>query len=342
MSRLKTLAPLDDHVPIGWWEPMRWQRWATNPRKLLRGLQHAPVAVRIAGPSDRDGCSGLSTRWTFDRRRHGPRVLITFSGFSHLASLVARWRILADAIWQIGREDPDFAFHDAVISLADGVGPETPAAEHAFAKRPGSAARLIPNPYLLRPRPWLTPPLPWAWKTDTLYFRGSSTGPQSIEANLRATLCHLAKALPQTDCQLSRLGNSSPAFAGELKEHGLVGGRHPLDMLNLHRFLADVDGHGSSWDRFLLIGSFGGVPIRFEPQWEECWHHLLADGHNCVVANRHTLADVLERLRSRPAEARRIAANARDLVQTHLSRPALRRMLAETLSTTPNTPSQRT
>ncbi|MFN9271779.1 MAG: glycosyltransferase [Planctomycetia bacterium] len=334
MSRLKTLAPLDDHEPIGWWEPMPWQRWATNPRKILRGLQHAPVSVRIAGPADRDGCAGLSTRWTFDRRRHGPRVLITFSEFSHLASLTARWRILADAIWEIGRDDSSFSFHDAVISLADGVGSETPAAEHTFAKRPGSPARLIPNPYLLRPRPWLTPPLPWALKTNTLYFRGSSTGPQSIEANLRATLCHLAKTLPHTDCRLSRLGNSSPAFARELKQHGLVGGRHPIDMLNLHRFLADVDGHGSSWDRFLLIGSFGGVPIRFEPQWEECWHPLLADGHNCVVADRHTLADVLERLRSHPAEARRIASNARDLVRTHLSRPALRRMLAETLRTT--------
>jgi predicted component of type VI protein secretion system len=111
-----------------------------------------------------------------------------------------------------------------------------------------------------------------------------------------------------------------------------VGRRHPIDMLNLHRFLADVDGNVSSWDRFLLIGSFGGVPIRFEPQWEECWHHMLADGHNCIVADRHTLADVLSRLRSRPEEARRIAANARELVCTHLSRRALRRMLADTLT----------
>jgi hypothetical protein len=331
MSRLKTLAPHVDHVPIGWWEPMPWRSWVTNPRKVFRGLRHAPVSVRIAGPDDRDGRADRSTRWTFDRRRHGPRVLITFSGFSHLTALTARWRILADAIWEIGREDPDFAFHDAIISLADGVGPETPAEEHAFAKRPGSPARLIPNPYLLRARPWLTPPLPWAWKTDTLYFRGSSTGPQSIEENLRAMLCHLAKSLPRTDCRLSRLGNSSSEFAKELHKHGLVGRRHPIDILNLHRFLTDVDGNVSSWDRFLLIGSFGGVPIRFEPQWEECWHHLLADGHNCVVADRHTLADVLARLRSRPEEARRIAANARELVRAHLSRRALRRMLADTL-----------
>ena len=51
-----------------------------------------------------------------------------------------------------------------------------------------------------------------------------------------------------------------------------------------------------------------------------------------VVADRHTLADVLARLRSRPEEARRIAANARELVRAHLSRRALRRMLADTLT----------
>jgi hypothetical protein len=31
----------------------------------------------------------------------------------------------------------------------------------------------------------------------------------------------------------------------------------------------------------------------FEPAWEECWHHLLKDGENCVVDDRHTLKDIL-------------------------------------------------
>jgi glycosyltransferase involved in cell wall biosynthesis len=93
----------------------------------------------------------------------------------------------------------------------------------------------------------------------------------------------------------------------------------------------DADGNSSSWDRYLLIGHYGGVPIRFENLWQECWHSLLVDGENCVVADRHSLAAAVERLRANPDTARRIAANAGRTAAEQLSRPALLGRLAATL-----------
>jgi maltooligosyltrehalose synthase len=89
--------------------------------------------------------------------------------------------------------------------------------------------------------------------------------------------------------------------------------------MNKHRFLVDADGNTTSWDRYMWIGTFGGVPILFEPAWEECWHGSLVNGDNCIVADRATLGEVLERLRSDTALARHIAAGAAKLVATQLS-----------------------
>jgi hypothetical protein len=172
-----------------------------------------------------------------------------------------------------------------LIDLSDGVDTDAPPNLLAFARRPGSRARLIPNPYLLRPRPWLGPALPWAMKRDSVYFRGASTGSTDYDANARVALCRVAKTMPRADCRVSRIKQVDAHFAARLEEEGLVGWRLPIWAMNRHRFLVEADGNSSSWDRYMLIGSFGGVPIRFECEWEECWHGLLVDGVNCVTAD---------------------------------------------------------
>ncbi|MFM7108634.1 MAG: hypothetical protein ACKOZU_08565, partial [Planctomycetaceae bacterium] len=250
-------------TPVSRLHPHAAAYWALHPRKLVRSLGHAPVAVRVGG-RDADAWGPDASWWTFDRARHGDRVLISFATDDALRRWTARWRIVAAAVRDVARSRPDLRVHDFPLDLNDGVHPGTPLHVHAFARPVGSTVALVPNPYLLRPRPWLTPPLPWGWKTDTLYFRGSATGADDYEANVRVALCRLARALPRADCRLSRTRHRDAAFVARLAADGLAGRRHPLDALNLHRFLVDCDGHVSSWDRFLLIGSFGGVPIRFE------------------------------------------------------------------------------
>jgi hypothetical protein len=284
----------------------------------MRALGHGPAAISFDA-----SLPPCITRWAFSHAAHGGRVVVTFRDPEAVSRLLIRWRLLADVIAHLAGSDRGLSFRDVLIDLGDGVGVDAPPNLHAFARRPGSQARLIPNPYLLRPRPWLIPALPWRCKTDTVYFRGSSTGSHDYDANARVTLCRVATAIPRSDCKVSRIKQVDGAFIARLEEDGFVGWRLPISEMNRHRFLVEVDGNTSSWDRYMLIGSFGGVPIRFECAWEECWHDLLIDGVNCVTADRHSLTDLIERLRSRPTEAMAIARNAARTVSEHLSPSAL-------------------
>jgi hypothetical protein len=119
------------------------------------------------------------------------------------------------------------------------------------------------------------------------------------------------------------------AEARQLLDEGLVHRPLPLAELNRHRFLVDCDGHSTSWDRYLHCGTLGGVPILFEPAWEECWHHLLVDGGNCLVADRHSLGGIVARLRAEPELARRIAGNASELVARHLGPEGVQAMFEQ-------------
>lgn len=327
MTAQRTSPAADGFRPLSRLYGQDWLQLATHPRKLLRAVRHAPVAVRFdaaVGPPS-------VTRWTYDRGRHGDVVNIEFVSPDQMRRFTRRWRDVADAIRESGREDPSFSFWRARIDLGDGVWHGTADDALAFARRPGSTVGLLPNTYLLRSRPWLPAALPWDRKADTLYFRGTSTGAQVFDENSRVVLCRLAKTLPRADCLISRMRQIDAGFARRLAEERLLGRRQSLSRLNRHRFLADVDGNTSSWDRYLLIGLFGGVPIRFETSWEECWHDLLVDGVTCAVADRRSLPAVLERLRSRPGEAEEIARNATAVATTGLSRAAMRGRLRRAL-----------
>lgn len=310
------------------WHPEGPAFWVTRPRRTLRAFTHAPAAIRF-DPSLPPGV----TRWTFSHDAHEGRVVVTFNEPASVSRLLIRWRLLADVIQKLAQSDRSLAFRDVLIDLGDGVGTDAPPNLRAFARRPGSRARLIPNPYLLRPRPWLGPPLPWACKTDTVYFRGTSTGAVDYDANARVALCRVAQRMPRADCRVSRIKQVDAHFAARLEAEGLVGWRLPLWTMNRHRFLVEADGNSSSWDRYMLIGSFGGVPIRFECEWEECWHGLLVDGVNCVTAHRRSLPEVVDRLRSRPEEAVAIAKAASRTVAESLSRRHLQRQFRDALVT---------
>jgi len=227
-------------------------------------------------------------------------------------------------------KDRRLQIHEALINLEDGVG-DAPPNIYAFARRTGSQSGLIPNPYLLSSSRRSPPPRPWERKTEAVYFRGASTGSPDYESNVRVALCKAAKAMRGSDCRISTVVQTDQCFSQRLKQDGLFGQSRPLNEMNRHRYLIDVDGNASSWDRYKFIGLFGGVPIRFECVFEECWHKLLIDGVNCVVADRNSLPHVVEKLRSRPSHAREIAMAAQRLVAEHLSPQTLREGLVRTL-----------
>jgi hypothetical protein len=234
-----------------------------------------------------------------------------------------RWRAVAGALWRFIQKDPSMVFDEVPVDLGDGDGYALPEAVFCFARQKGTRNALLPNPYLLQKRKRVPNPLPWESKSDKMYFMGADTGSSDMQKNTRVVLCRVAGALPRTECRLTSLVQGGPEFHAQIQREGLVAQKRPLEEMNEHRFLVDTDGNTTSWDRYLWTGTFGGVPILFEPAWEECWHGHLVDGENCILADRTTLGDVLQRLRADDALARRIAAGASRLVASVLNPSAL-------------------
>lgn len=300
-------------------------------------LRRLPVVATFAPTAD----SPPVTTWSYDRRRHGGAVRIEFQAREQMRLYARRWPVLVRAIVACGREHAGLRFEGVKIHLGDGVMPDEPSDVVGFTRKPGSPVQLIPNAYLLEPRPSTPRPRPWERKSDTLYFRGASTGPADYDANPRVAICRSARAIPRSDCRISKLRQVDRDFAGRLAADGFVARADPPARLNDHRYLADVDGNTSSWDRYLMIGTFGGVPIRFEPAWEECWHDALVDGENFVRADRYTLPDVIERLRTNERQGREIAIHAARTVHTVLAPAALRDRLRRVLEAASRTGSGR-
>ena len=310
-----------EYVDFSRWAPRSAMYWALRPQKAARRLlaEAVPLAVRVR-PSGDPALAGRGTLtwWSYDRGQLGDKLHLTFPSTARVTNLDARWRVIARAIWRMVRKDPGMVFHEVAVDLEDGATPGLPESVFAFARLRGAGNALLPNPYLLRDRD-VGKPRAWEAKKDTLYFRGADSGAITLEANTRVVLCRLAKDLPRTSCLLTRLVQGTPEAHAQMRQEGLVGKRIPIPDMNKYRFLVDADGNTTSWDRYMLIGAYGSVPILFEPAWEECWHGDLVDGENCVLADRHTLGPLLERLRADDAYARKIAAGASRLVATRLS-----------------------
>jgi hypothetical protein len=313
---------LEPFGAISRWAPRPAAYWVLRPQKAWARLREEPVplAIRI-DPASEPGLAGREAlvRWSYDPERLGNRLCLRFESERRILALDSRWRTVAAALWRLIRNHPAIAFHDIPVDLEDGASPDLPDSVFCFARPKGARNALLPNPYLLQKRRRVPRARPWSEKTDWMYFRGADTGSPEVERNTRVVLCRTAAALPRTDCRLTRLVQGGPEFHAQIRREGLVGKRAPLPEMNRHRFLVDTDGNTTSWDRYLWTGTFGGVPILFEPTWEECWHGHLVEGENCLVADRTTLGEVLARLRADDALAQRLAAGAARLVATVLS-----------------------
>ena len=306
-------------VPYSRWAHRGLFYWLGSPKKAIQALDNVPVAVRIKASADptlaeRDWV----VRFSHDRQRWGDRIGLTFENGSCIASPASRWRAVAKALWTMVERDPAITFEEVPVHIGDVCGPLLPPDVFAFARLRGTRRPLLPCPNLIRGKAHLPAATRWESKTDTLYFRGVDTGLPDLDRNARVALCRAAQAIPGADCHLSRVLQFTGAEAERLHLEGLVQHSLPLGEMNRHRFLVDCDGNSTSWDRYLHIGSFGGVPILFEPAWEECWHHLLVDGENCLVVDRRSLEGTMAKLRAEPDLARRVAGNASRLVQEQL------------------------
>lgn len=311
--------PVADFESVGFSAPRGVLATLLRPRLWHRVWQR-PLGIRILPPANPQAPGHhLITLWTYDPLRHGKRICVEFRSLEAYRREHDRWRVIADTLWRLIDKHPRITFRDIAIDLGDGEADGMPSDVFRFARRPGQPHELLPNPYLLRPRKRLATPIPWERKTDVLYFRGAATGSRNYSTNIRVAACRLTRNIPDSDCRLTSFPEVLPDFVAAARHDGITGAPAPLVSMSRHRFLLDIDGNTSSWDRFLVIGTFGCVPIRFETMWEECWHPLLHEDEHYVSAATHTLADVVGRLRSQPRRAKRIAAGAAVAVRDALS-----------------------
>lgn len=306
--------------PIGRATPRTLLSVGLRPRLWSRTWRHAPAAIRFidAEPGDTPGHRQI-VRWTYDPERHGRRLCLTFRDRHVFERDHFRWRVISDLIWGVVEKTPGLIFRDIAVDISDGADSSLPPDVLRFVRRPGDPHELLPNLHLLAPRLRLPAPRAWDRKSDTIYFRGAATGAPDYSRNVRVAACLAANALPGGDCLLTAFHQVDDAFQRRARQEGIRGTRDSRKALNRHRYLIDVDGNTSSWDRFWLIGWFGGVPIRFEPVWEEFWTAGAHEEEHYVTATRESLAAVMAELRGDPARARRIAQNAAAFVRRVLA-----------------------
>ncbi len=270
-------------------------------------------------------------RWSYSPTKTNGRLCITFTSTETYSTLAYRWRAVANALWRMIASHPGISFLEIPVDVSDCFDATVPATTFRFAKLPGDPHDLIPNAYFLDRRHRLPRPMPWQRKRDTLYFRGSLTGTVQSRDNARAAACLVARNIPDADCKLSMFQQTPAALRAELEQEGITCKRDRISELNCHRYLLDIDGNSSSWHRFWLIGMFRSVPIRFENQWRECWHHLVREGEHFVAATRANLGEVVETLRSSPSKSQQIAAAAAEIANGVLSPAGAQQMFETTL-----------
>jgi len=320
-------APTGDYRPIGFWAPRSAWNVALRPR-LWHRLLYTPVSVRI--DPHRDPRHATLVRCSRAPGRHGGRLCLAFESHDCFVQLAYRWRAVADAVGRLVARQPRLAFDEVPIDVSDCGDASVPPETLRFARLPGEPHELIPNSQLLGRRRRFPPALPWESKSDTVYFRGSLTGALQSFDNPRVVACLLGRDSPATfDCKLTHFPQTPAVFRAELERLGVVGPPESFGMLNRHRYLLDIDGNTSSWDRLWMVGMFAAVPIRFETRWEESWHAAIRDGEHYVSATRDTLLDVVDSLRSDPARAQAIAAAAAAVVREILSPAAVQRAFEE-------------
>jgi hypothetical protein len=320
--------------PLRHWAPGYWRHLVAKFywRPLLSG---PPVGFRTADFED-PALEGNPEIYRFSYRPNdfGDRICVTVAPGPVTQIKLKRLYAITSALWDLTRLQPSLVYHDLHIDSSDCGDGSLPAYVVRSAKRPGEPHPLIPNLYLLANRRRTPAAKPWPRKSSVAWFRGASTGHREFEENKRVQLCLLARQMDGLDCKLTAMPGVSAEFTTRCKETGILAPPTKQSVMNDHRYLIDVDGNTTSWDRYLLTGLSGGVPIRFEPEWIEYWHEHLRDGENVVTVDRTNLVESLTDLRRNDYRGRFIAEHAHTLVKNLFSRQSLLRAIAARIAPT--------
>ena len=307
-----------DFSRVGFWAPRTLGYWLCRPR-LWGAVHHRPVAVRFVDDEYWPYKSPNVVRWTYDPSLHGKHLCLDFANRPVADLWRFRWRTLANGLWKIIDVCPHITFHEVPVDVSDCADGSLPRDVLRFAKLPEEPHDLLPNPYLLERDRVRFQSIAWSRMADSVFFRGAATGPGEYSENPRVAACLAARQIKGGDCKLTSFHDVGPDFRRCATNDGITAKRTKPSAMGGHRYLLEVDGHTSSWDRFRRIGLCGSVPIRFETRWQEYWHDKIVEGTHYVAATRANLGAVIADLRDSPGRARDIAAQASDLVRETLS-----------------------
>lgn len=316
MKKMKSGA--HEFTTVGFWAPRSFGYWLGRPR-LWGAVRHRPVAIRFVEGDHWPYGSPNIMRWTYDPCVYGKHLCLEFANRPIADLWRFRWRTLANALWKIIDECPQITFHEVPVDVSDCADAHVPKEVFRFAKEPEDTHDLLPNPYLLERDAARFRQTSWTCKRDSIFFRGAATGPREYEVNPRVAACRAARCIEGGDCKLTSFNDVGDDFKIRAANDRIAAKRTKPSAMRGHRYLLEVDGHTSSWDRFRRIGLCGAVPIRFETHWQEYWHDQIVEGTHFVAATRSNLGTVVANLRDSPQQAKDIAGQASDFVRATLS-----------------------
>lgn len=231
------------------------------------------------------------------------------------------------------------------VAMGDGyfTWDELPRDVSTFSRAVGTKYNLIPNLYLLQGRcgevirtcdflPKNSKAL-FEAKRDVVFFRGSDTGFLDLRKNTRVRTCIVGKTIPMSDIKLSEVVQFPEETRRQIVLEGILDRRIPFGHWKHNRYILDIDGNSSSWDRAMSAFHAGSLCVRVEPRFEEHWHLRAPMKEICLTTSVSDLPSTIERARANLSLSAEMASRGRAWAAEHLTDDAIFRDLADSIET---------
>lgn len=161
-----------------------------------------------------------------------------------------------------------FNLHDACSDRCVGFG-----STYSFAR---SKKALIPNLYSLMklisraPFPELSVSIPFKKKRSVVMFRGATTGDADPLKNKRIQIVKIGEGKKLFDVGLTSICQTFKSNSGLYSPYQ----KKPIEPDSWHpfKYILDIDGNASSWERMRTTFLVGSLCVRLEPEFEEHWY----------------------------------------------------------------------
>ena len=287
----------------------------------LRGVDMPQFKLRIDYRS-----TGLLPR-DLRLERDGRTITLVFDPLARNVFLAAIRRRLPAILYWFQEAGPEVLW--MTMTGEDGNDP-TLARFTASGRRPGQVA--IPDDYWFTARGYarqrreaLASPVPWHERSDELVWRGGYNGlgrfsleqadqwDQTVNQRFRAVA--VLRGVAGTDVKLHELGYDEGAYVDYARAEHYFGDPLPEPTWLGRKYALDLDGTVNTWSNLYIRMLYGCCVLKVQSPfgWFQWYYDRLRpfEHYVPVAADLGDLREKLDWVRSHPAEAEAIAANAR-------------------------------